>query len=187
MGGALDRAVLLWINGWSEAVAPFFLLFSEGLKWPLVRIFLFLVIAGYMLGSRLGRKAMLLSLLAIPLANEITDQFKKAMSHPRPFQVVDEVILRVGWSDSFGTASAHSANMMALGVTMTLVTGKWGIPWLLVALFTGMSRVYVGAHYPSQVLLGWACGAFAAFLVVNTWRAFTKMREGSAGATTRRS
>ena len=38
--------------------------------------------------------------------------------------------------------------------------------WILVALFTGLSRIYVGVHYTSQVLLGWVCGALIALLTI---------------------
>jgi undecaprenyl-diphosphatase len=78
--------------------------------------------------------------------------------------------------DSYGTASAHAANMAAVAFVTTYFLGKWGYPWIVVAFLTGLSRIYMGLHYPSQVLLGWFCGAFSAFLVIKTWEAYLRVR-----------
>ena len=48
----------------------------------------------------------------------------------------------------------------------------------VLALLTGLSRIYVGAHYPSQVLLGWVCGALCALIAVYTWGAYARLRSG---------
>jgi len=44
-------------------------------------------------------------------------------------------------------------------------------------LLTGFSRIYVGVHYPSQVLLGWVCGTFSGFLVVHMGKAIAQRVE----------
>jgi undecaprenyl-diphosphatase len=56
--------------------------------------------------------------------------------------------------------------MTAVATAFWLFLGwKWGLPWVLIAFFTGLSRIYVGAHFPAQVLLGWAVGVGAGFFV----------------------
>jgi|GEM_PF-6689848 len=114
------------------------------------------------------RYAIILTLVAVALANSLTDIMKTAFPMHRPFQPEElghQVILRVGYANTMGTASGHSANMGAVAVMLTLCLGKWGYPWIAIALITGFSRVYVGAHYPWQVLFGWCCGIFASAIV----------------------
>ena len=59
--------------------------------------------------------------------------------------------------------------MAAVATVLVWRLGWWGTPWVLIALFTGLSRIYVGVHYPSQVMFGWLCGIGMATLVLKTW------------------
>ena len=201
--GSWDEAVFRFINGgWPQDWNPFLKFFSVALSQTWVKIgFLVLIVLMIFRGEK-TRKAVLLALASIGIANTMTNVLKEAFPTNRPFnnharfaklkedgfvlveQVTrsestvprdfDGVWLRVGDSQSKGTASAHSANMAALAFVMCYFLGIWGAPWILVALLTGVSRVYTGAHYPSQVLLGWACGLFAAFVVIKTWEAWAR-------------
>ena len=114
------------------------------------------------------RKTIFLTLVSVGLANPLTDFFKHTFPMHRPFQPQELghlVILRVGYANSMGTASGHSANMSTIAMMMTLCIGAWGYPWIAIALITGFSRIYCGAHYPWQVLLGYTCGISVACLV----------------------
>lgn len=116
MNGA-DVSLFHWINGWSNAYAPFFDFLSEGSKmWP-VRIGLgILFIAMITAGIRTRRPA-LLAILAFPLANFICDLLKNnlQMARPCPPNGVETVINHgVGFLGSYGTASAHAANTSAI-------------------------------------------------------------------------
>ncbi len=114
----------------------------------------------------LSRRGAMVAFLLWPIANFLTDVAKDLFPFGRPGNELADAITRVGMSQSMGTASAHSANMMFIGVALTYYF-KWrGTPALMIAVLVGLSRVYVGAHYPSQVLLGWTIGAVAAFLAI---------------------
>lgn len=113
------------------------------------------------------RRAALESLIAFPIANSLTDFFKFYLPEPRPFQVLSDAILRVGWSESMGTASAHSANMAAVAFVMTYRLRYGGAIWVILAVLVGYSRVFTGAHFPHQVMLGWLCGGLVGYLVVS--------------------
>jgi undecaprenyl-diphosphatase len=203
--GTWDQSLFDWINHWPQSWNLFLKFFSIALNLPVVKIFFGLLIIAMIVRGEKTRKAVLLALISIGIANTITNVAKEGFPMKRPFQdrefamhkkgdlaMIDRgfskitvwpdkyegVILRVGHSDSRGTASAHSANMAALAFAFCYFLGWWGTPWIAVALLTGISRVYTGAHYPSQVLLGWACGIFAAFVVIKTWEAFVKRRTG---------
>lgn len=65
--------------------------------------------------------------------------------------------------------SNHAANMMALGTVcwwMTRRRSRWAPLWFLLPLIIGYTRIYLGYHYPSDVLGGWAMGAAVAALTI---------------------
>ena len=162
--GALDRIVFRWINGWPPAWSPFLTSFSVASDWKSFRIAMLLFVLGLIVRGR-GRAA-LLALVAFPLADGLCNLAKHLLPMPRPFQALPDVLLRVGPSTSMGTASSHAANMAAVATVMVLNLGpKWGSLWILAALLVGLSRIYVGAHYPFQVLFGWTIGIGVGFAV----------------------
>ncbi len=191
--GPIDLVLFRWVNRWPDALEPLMLLLSEGNKWLGVRVFLLVVFVA-LVWQRTTRPAAILAMLAWPLSNALTDALKVAWQWPRPSApiaaLVDQgatlvaaqaahpdVVVRVAPLGSFGTASAHSANMMAVAAVFLLLTKGWlRWAWLAVAVLTGLSRVYVGVHYPSQVLFGWACGAVTALVLVKTWEAWVRLR-----------
>jgi undecaprenyl-diphosphatase len=175
--GGWDTALFYWINRWPEWLRSVMWFFTDGIQLAPVRALLgILVVAMFALRGR-PRRTIFQTLLAVGLGNETTDVMKAVFQAPRPFQELPDVILRVGGSDSFGTASAHSANMAAVAFVFSFHLRSWGLIWVGVALLTGLSRIYNGVHYPSQVLLGWLCGAFAGLVVTRTWTAYQTLRK----------
>jgi undecaprenyl-diphosphatase len=188
----VDRALFRLVNGWPDLWAPLFQTLSEGNKWWPVRIVLAFVLV-YCLARRADRMAAATAMAAWPVANALTDVLKATFPSERPsaavarlveaglsvreaVEQVGGIVLRVDALGSMGTASAHSANMAAVATAFALERRPSAWIWSLVALGTGLSRVYVGVHYPSQVLLGWLCGVFVGWLVWATFRAWTRLR-----------
>lgn len=174
---ALDRGLFHAINGWPDSMAPFWTFISELTKRP-VGLALLVIFAITLLVIKKTRKATLLGLLAVAIANPTTDVLKNAILFRRPTHDMIDGVFRLGKMSVSGTASAHAANMTALAFVFWYLLGwKGGLPWAVVALLTGLSRIYVGVHYPSQVLLGALCGLFAGLLVVKTWESIERIRE----------
>lgn len=96
--------------------------------------------------------------------------FKKSIERLRPCSELvmkDVVVQRVRCSNSFSMPSAHASNHFALAymiVFLFQIKGKrW--KWTLYgwALIIAVAQVYVGLHYPSDILAGAAFGLLVAF------------------------
>lgn len=164
----LDRALFHAINGWPDSLAPVLVFFSKGLDLWVTRIILLCILVP-LIANKKTREGALLAALGWILANGATDLWKK-IPFGRPGNELADAIVRIPMSPSMGTASAHSANMAFIATVFVLYFGWWGLPWVVVALVTGLSRIYVGAHYPSQVLLGWLTGSLIAWGITTILR-----------------
>jgi len=161
----LDLAIFRWINTWPDGLEPLFITLSEGNKWMPVRLLL-LAIFGYLVYRKDTRLAAIVAVISWPLANEVCDIFKNTFQMMRPSAELADAVIRVNKLTSFGTASAHSANMMSVAAAfLFLARGPWAYAWLVIAILTGISRIYIGVHYPYQVLYGWAVGAIVAIAI----------------------
>ncbi len=167
-----------WRNGVLDLLMP--VASYTPLLWVLA------VLALLMLLPRRGALAVLLMALvlgcSVGLADLITNQGKDAVGRVRPLNALPGVHFqqegewRTRPADfvrhkerGSSYPSGHAANSMALAMAAALL---WpGIrpcvrPWIfLLPLVVGYSRLYLGKHYPSDVLAGWVVGAFAALLL----------------------
>lgn len=161
-----NQSVLRQINQWPDGLAPVMRLFSEATQYLGIKLGLLALVVGLIVAKGKYRAAAVQALLAVGLGNFVTDLFKKGIPMPRPCNEMANVLGHgIGCTASMGTASAHSANMAAVAFVFVYYLGWWGSPWILIAFFTGISRMYHGAHYPYQVLLGWTVGISAGFAI----------------------
>jgi undecaprenyl-diphosphatase len=79
-----------------------------------------------------------------------------------------------GCGGKFGFVSSHAANAMGLSLFIILVFSKLknSYRWLMLVyvVLIGYSRIYLGAHYPSDILGGYLLGALIAIIVYYTLR-----------------
>ncbi|MFM8269468.1 MAG: phosphatase PAP2 family protein [Pseudomonadota bacterium] len=171
----LDEKLFVLINkDWApESIKKFALLISNYQTWWWVAGFVLL------LSIFLKKKKWIKVLLICGLALGITDSFnshilKKGVQRLRPCHV-KEVILRAGGCGSpYGMPSNHAANgATILVVASFFLNGVALITIGLLVVLVGWSRIYLGVHFPFDVLVGWGVGSLIALLIVKTLLKFS--------------
>lgn len=128
----------------------------------------------YIFGGENTRKIAVIGLAALLLANVAVYLLKYIVAEPRPFAVLPNVIQLVSESEAYGFPSGHSASsfavMMVIGLKYRLhIKGKSYrllYPLLAFASLIAFSRVYVGVHYPLDVIFGAFVGILSALVVI---------------------
>ncbi len=103
--------------------------------------------------------------VAMVTAMALTDLLKTAFNLPRPFQVSSLGISARGEIPTNpGFPSGHTTNAFTVATVIWSRYAAWRVPFVVLAISTGVSMVILGLHFPSDVLggvfLGIFCGTF---------------------------
>lgn len=85
--------------------------------------------------------------------------------HPRPF-ITYNVHQLVPHADDSSFVSDHSVLVFAVACTLLLRKDSWKYPVLVWALLVGVSRIFVGVHYPADVIGGALLSLGASFVII---------------------
>ena len=114
--------------------------------------------------SRLGLRVGIIFLLGLA----VNLMIKVAIHDPRPYWVDPRVRLLTRPESSFGIPSGHSQNAVAIWGMLVLYLAK-GWAWaagVLLIFFIGLSRMYLGVHFPTDVFAGWGLGIIGLLLIL---------------------
>ena len=167
---AADGGVLLWIqeNLRCALLDPLLTAYTHlgdmGLLW--------IVLSLVMLCFRPTRKAGCLSLCAMMLGLLCTNvALKHLVGRVRPWLTVEGLVPLIAENDPNSFPSGHScAAFAAAGVWLRALPRRWmGAAGVVLAAVMALSRLYVGVHFPSDVLAGTCVGLLCSQAVWLAW------------------
>ncbi|MBX7549492.1 phosphatase PAP2 family protein [Streptomyces sp. NPDC004232] len=103
--------------------------------------------------------------LAAGLAVLVNIPIRGFVGRPRPFVDHQGLDVLVPGKTDFSFVSDHATITMALGVGLFVANRRFGIAGIGLALLEGFCRVYMGVHYPTDVVGGFALGTAVALLL----------------------
>lgn len=183
----LDEELLFMLNGSSS---PYFdscmMVYTSIVIWlPLVAVLLYVLIKNNNI------KDFIMIICAVAIIIAIADQVSSSICKPlferwRPTRdpqlmyLVDVVNdYRCG---SYGFLSSHSANSFGVAVFISLLVRHKGlsVSLLLWALLNAYSRVYLGVHYPGDILVGGILGVLTGWLIYRLY-CYIQRKMGNSG------
>jgi undecaprenyl-diphosphatase len=165
----LDTSVFLFINnnlqnGFLDIIIPFVtknaeLIFLPLILWTLIRE---------------RKKTLLLltiSLVAVALADGSGSLLKILFARQRPCNILENINVLVGCGHSYSMPSNHASNAFAFALVFWFLRKNIiSYFFILVATIIGFSRIYVGVHYPSDVVAGAMLGTGVSYLAIQLYK-----------------
>ena len=170
----LDTELFVYLNGLgTESWDGFWMFYTTKFNWiPFYGLLLFLMYKRIN-NTKVFLYTLLVIVLMITFTDQITNLFKKVLVmrlRPCYNPEIDDIIRLVKRScgGKHGYFSGHASNSMAVAVFTGLMLRykyKYALYILIVwAIGMGYSRIYVGVHYPLDVLSGMLFGVLSGFL-----------------------
>jgi len=165
-GGGLDWKIYHWVvTHRSGRLDPFFVRFTTLGSWYVLAPII-LVVAALFAALRRWRDAAFI-LLAPACAIALNIVLKIIVHRAPPGGADDDLVVHSRYSFPSGHTMTTTAVVAALFFIAWPTRWRWPVTvgTVVVAVTMGFSRVYVGVHWPSDVIAGWLMGTTTAWLV----------------------
>ncbi|MBQ8109930.1 MAG: phosphatase PAP2 family protein [Clostridia bacterium] len=161
-----DSSILLWIQDslrtdfLSPIVKVITHLGDKGIFWIAVT----LALLCFRKTRRLGVMCLVSMVIGLVVTNLV---IKNWVARIRPYEVIPGLNCIVGLAKDYSFPSGHTTNSLACAwVLFRRAPKKWGVSALVLAILISLSRLYVGIHYPTDVIGGAVIGICSACLAL---------------------
>jgi undecaprenyl-diphosphatase len=163
----IDVAIFYFINSTiaNSYFDKFFTFITNLNNWILVYVLLFgwLFIKG---GKRGWIAASALAVAVFVTDHYVIDFLKEEVARLRPCHVLEYIRLLVPCGPGKSFPSAHAANNFAAAAVLAHSYSRYKWVFYIIAFLIALSRVYVGVHYPSDIIAGSIIGFGVGYVVI---------------------
>ncbi|MGW3115414.1 phosphatase PAP2 family protein [Streptomyces sp. NPDC001091] len=172
-GSNPDVELLYDINGLAKAAPHWFDRVMEFVgEYGLPVAMVLLVLACWLTVRRKGGPdavssvtALVWAPLAAAVAVLVNVPIRGFVERPRPFMDHQGLDVLIAGKSDYSFVSDHATITMAIGVGLFVANRRFGIAGIALALLEGFCRVFMGVHYPTDVIGGFALGTAVALLL----------------------
>lgn len=174
---SLDKQLLVYLNNLgSETYDSLWLIITKQLYWSPLFLLIF-----YLLQKKIGWKKfgyyILFTAFLILICDQTVNLFKHGFERLRPIndEEIKGLLRIVKTSKSFSFFSGHATNSMASTVFAFMILRKYYKYSYLLFLFPlifAYSRIYLGLHFPTDILTGYVFGATMGFVCYKLYSKF---------------
>lgn len=160
---AWDINIFLHIFGWNgraflDRLMKFITRTGDGYLYPLLGVMILF------LDWQIGLKVVLTGLLAFAIELPLYKLIKAKTSRLRPFEALPRINNLIHAPDRYSFPSGHTAAAFIMALVIGGGFSFLLIPMLFWASLVGLSRIYLGVHFPTDVLVGMIWGIISATL-----------------------
>ncbi|TAL67889.1 MAG: phosphatase PAP2 family protein [Bacteroidetes bacterium] len=149
-------------NSVFDKIMPFI---TTNSNWTLVYVFLF----SWLLwkGGRNGRICVIVLIVTIVIADQVNSSLlKEWIARSRPCHTLSDINLLVPCGGGKSMPSSHAVNSFAAAIVLAHYYKHYFWVWFGIAIAVSFSRVYVGVHYPFDIIAGAGFGILVGYLVI---------------------
>ena len=168
---SVDMNLIIWIHQYSsnnlfDILMPFI---TNKNNWTLPIIGLIFIL-GFFSGQR-GKLALTILIISLSFTDAICAQILKPFfERIRPSHLnIENINLLISKGGKWSMPSNHAANMFSLAIVLSYFYKKYKPLLLLLAILISFSRIYVGVHFPGDVIVGGCIGFFISSTLLILW------------------
>lgn len=175
----LDKKLFVFLNGLgTENFDNFWLIVTKQLHWTPFFLLILYLIKKQLDWKKLGIVLLFVAVL-ITFTDQVTNVFKFTFERLRPCKdlEISSIIRIVKCSNTYSFFSGHASNSMATMTFIFLLIKQYGkrMYWLFIfPLVFAYSRIYLGLHFPSDILIGYFFGFLAGTLFFKIYQVLSK-------------
>ncbi len=127
-------------------------------------IFFWIIIAVilYFMGNEKTKNIVKKMIIVLVIVVIVTNLLKVIVMRPRPYTVLSNLVVLATETD-FSFPSGHTSISTSMAFLLSREYGKYYL--MIIPLVVALSRLYIGVHYPSDVLGGFLVGVIVVYLV----------------------
>ena len=178
-----DKEIFLLLNGAGSEMYDTFWIFVSSTK-SAIPLFLLIIFLLFKKHGTSFWQGLVLILIVVSLADLCSVHcFKNVFMRLRPShapELVDQIRLLVSKGGLYGFVSSHAANMYVSATILGYFYSKQKRLFFTIASLVAFSRVYVGVHYPADIVFGGFLGYGLGWITITSW-VIIKMKNLKAG------